>query len=82
MYYVYMGKKKDIETQLREAIEGSEMNRSKISQLSGISEASLSLFLNKKRTLTLESAARVAEVLELELKPISRKRGIKHGKSK
>jgi plasmid maintenance system antidote protein VapI len=68
-----MGKHKDIETQLREAIEGSEMSRYKISQVSGISEASLSLFVNRKRTLTLESAAKVAEVLKLELKPTGRK---------
>lgn len=81
MYYVYMEKKKNIEAQLREAIKSSEMSRYKISQLSGISEASLSLFVNRKRTLTLESAAKVAEVLGLELKPISGKRGVKHGKS-
>ena len=64
-----MGKYKDIETQLRMAIESSEMSRYKISQLSGISEASLSLFVNRKRTLTLESAAKIAQVLNLELKP-------------
>ena len=68
-----MGKHKDIDTQLREAIEGSEMSRYKISQVSGISEASLSLFVNRKRTLTLESAAKVAEVLKLELKSTGRK---------
>jgi transcriptional regulator with XRE-family HTH domain len=64
-----MGKSNDIEIQLREAIEDSGMSRYKISQLSGISEASLSLFANRKRTLTLESAAKIAEVLGLELKP-------------
>jgi transcriptional regulator with XRE-family HTH domain len=64
-----MGKSNDIEIQLREAIEDSGMSRYKISQLSGISEASLSLFANRKRPLTLESAAKIAEVLGLELKP-------------
>ena len=68
-----MGKHKDIETQLRKAIEDSEMSRYRISQVSGISEASLSLFVNYKRTLTLESAAKVAKVLKLELKPTGRK---------
>lgn len=70
-----MGKHKDIEMQLREAIEGSEMSRYRISQLSGISEGALSLFVNRKRTLTLESAAKVAEVLGLELRPTGKKGG-------
>lgn len=58
---------KDIEQKLRDAIVNSKMSRYKISDLSGISEASLSLFVNGKRTLTLISAAKVAEVLGFEL---------------
>jgi len=59
---------KDIEQKLREAIIKSKMSRYKISQLSGVGEPQLSLFVNGKRTLTLTSAAKVAEVLGLDLK--------------
>jgi transcriptional regulator with XRE-family HTH domain len=65
---------KDIEKKLREAIIKSKMSRYKISQLSGVGEAQLSLFVNGKRTLTLTSAAKVAKALGLELKPKKRKR--------
>ena len=58
---------KDIEQKLREAIIKSKISRYKISQLSGVSEAQLSLFINKKRTLTLPVAAKLAKVLELDL---------------
>jgi plasmid maintenance system antidote protein VapI len=65
-----MGKRKsDIESQLRKAIIESPMSRYKIAKETGIGEAPLSLFVNRKRTLTLTSAAKVAEVLDLELKP-------------
>jgi len=62
------GMSKDIEKKLREAIIRSKMSRYRISQLSGVAEAQLSLFVNGKRTLTLTSAAKVAEVLGLDLK--------------
>ena len=64
---------KDIEKKLRDAIIESKMSRYKISQLSGIGEAQLSLFVNGKRTLTLTSAAKVAKVLGLELNPKKKK---------
>jgi transcriptional regulator with XRE-family HTH domain len=65
---------KDIEKKLREAIIKSKMSRYKIAKESGIGEASLSLFVNRKRTLTLDSAAKVAGVLGLELMPKKPKR--------
>lgn len=64
---------KDIEMKLREAIIKSKMSRYRISQLSGVSEGQLSLFVNGKRSLTLPAAAKLAKVLGLELKP--KKRG-------
>lgn len=67
-------RKSDIESQLRRAIIESSMSRYKIAKLSGIGEAQLSLFVNRKRTLTLTSAAKVADVLGLELTPKSKKR--------
>lgn len=60
-------KKKNIEEKLRGIILDSKMSRYKISQLSGVGEAQLSLFVNRKRTLTLTSAAKLAEALGLEL---------------
>ena len=67
---------KDIQEQLREAICKSELSCYKISQLAGVSESQLSFFMNHKRSLTLDSAAPIAAVLGLELKPKkSRKRG-------
>jgi plasmid maintenance system antidote protein VapI len=70
-------RKSDIESQLRRAIIESSMSRYKIAKLSGIGEAPLSLFVNRKRTLTLTSAAKVADVLDLELvsKKTKRKAG-------
>ncbi len=64
--------KTDIEIKLKQAIINSDFSRYRISQLSGVSEAQLSLFVNNKRTLTLTSAAKVAEALKLELKPIKK----------
>lgn len=64
---------KDIEKKLREAILKSKMSRYKISQLSGVGEAQLSLFVNGKRTLTLTSAAKVAKALGLELVPTKKR---------
>jgi transcriptional regulator with XRE-family HTH domain len=63
-----MAKKHNIEEQLRQAIESSDMSRYQISKLSEVSEAQLSLFVNGKRGIGLTAAAKIAEVLALELK--------------
>lgn len=60
---------KDIEEQLRQATIHSELSRYRISLLSGVADSALCYFVKRQRTLTLTSAARVAEVLGLELKP-------------
>jgi plasmid maintenance system antidote protein VapI len=70
---IITGMSKDIEKKLCEEIVNSEMSRYKISKLSGVSEAQLSLFVNGKRTLTLPAAAKLAKVLGLELR--SREKG-------
>ena len=64
----------NIENKLREAILNSEMSRYRISKLSGVGQAELSLFVNRKRTLTLTTAAKVADVLELDLTPVKKGR--------
>lgn len=62
-------KNKGIEYQLREAIKKSGMSRNQLSIKSGVDPAQLCYFVQGKRTLTLKSAEKIAEVLGLELKP-------------
>lgn len=68
--------KPNIEEQLRTAIEDSEMSPYQISKLSEVTESQLSLFINNKRTLSLNSAAKVAEALGLELKKQHKKKEV------
>ena len=64
---------KDIEMQLREAIVTSEMSCYEIAKRAGVTNSQLSLFLSGQRSLTLTSAAKIARVLGLELRPVRRK---------
>jgi len=64
---------KDIEKQLKQAIEKSKMSRYQIAKEAGLSEAQLSYFVNGHRTLTLPAAAKLAKVLGLELRPTNKK---------
>jgi len=66
--------KANIEEQLRSAITASDMSRYEIAGRTGVAESQLSYFVNRKRTLTLSCAAKVADVLGLELLPKKRKR--------
>ena len=52
---------------LREAIKDSGLNITQLGELSGVDKGQISRFVNEERTLTLESAERIAEVLGLEL---------------
>lgn len=66
-----------LEKQLKEAIDNSEMSQSELAELSGVSQGQISYFLTegkKHRSLTLESASAIAEVLNLELKPKKEKK--------
>lgn len=60
-------KKVDFESQLKQALLKSGMSRYKISQLSGLSNAQLSYFVNDKRSLSLSAASKLAETLGFEL---------------
>jgi transcriptional regulator with XRE-family HTH domain len=64
-----MKKREDIEQRLKRAVLESGLSRYRIAEISGISEAQLSYFVNGKRSLTLPTAAKLAEVLGLELRP-------------
>ena len=65
---------KDIEMQLREAIQGSGMSCYEIAKRAGVTNSQLSLFINGRRSLTLTSAAKIARVLGLELRPVRKGR--------
>jgi len=56
-----------MEAQLREALLTSDLSRYKIAQLTGVSNASLSLFVNGKRSLSLGAASLLADVLGFQL---------------
>jgi len=68
-----MGKRMDIEQQLRQAIAESGMSRYALSKKTGVAQSVLSHFVNGQRSLTLPTAARLAEALGMELRP--RKKG-------
>jgi len=67
---------RNIEMQLREAIVKSGMSRYELSKQSGVTNSQLSLFVNRERSLTLTSAAKVARVLGLELRPAEDERKV------
>lgn len=60
--------------QLREAISGSGMSCYEIAKQAGVTKSQLSLFINNQRSLTLTSAAKIARVLGLELRPVRKGR--------
>ena len=53
---------------LRRAIKDSDLNITQLGELSGVDKGQISRFVNEERTLTLESAEKIATVLKLELK--------------
>jgi len=68
-------KRADIEEQLRRAVEESDMSLVQLAERSGVNKGILSRFLRRERSMTLGTAARLAEVLGLELRRTrSRKR--------
>ncbi len=62
----------DIQAQLRQTVLDSELTRYRLAKLSGVSQATLCLFVHGQRSITMESAAKLAEVLGLTLTPIER----------
>ena len=60
-------KKVDFASQLRRAIVESDLSCTKIAERTGVTNASLSYFVNGKRKLSLDAASKVAELLGFEL---------------
>ena len=60
-------KKENIETRLRRAIERAPITRYRLSKISGVAEGVLCRFVKGQRTITLTTAAKLADALGLEL---------------
>jgi transcriptional regulator with XRE-family HTH domain len=58
-----------ISEQLKQLIEGSELSRYRIAKETGISQATLSGFVNGKRSLSLANIDKIGEILDLEVAP-------------
>ncbi|MCJ7693132.1 MAG: helix-turn-helix domain-containing protein, partial [Sedimentisphaerales bacterium] len=57
-----------IASELRKAIVNSCYSQNQLSELSGVNRAQINRFVNSERTLTLDTAEKIAKVLKLELK--------------
>ncbi len=65
-----MKKIRDISEQLREVIRADGRSLAAIAQESGIDRAALSRFVNGRRGITIDSAAKLARYFRLELRPV------------
>lgn len=69
-----MSKSVNIETQLRQAILDAQISRYALAKATGVSQGILSRFVAGERSLTLTTAAKLADALGLELRPVRRAR--------
>lgn len=65
-----MSDEPDLEQQLLEAIMEADITRYRLSKLSGVAEGVISRFVNGNRTITIQTAGRLARVLGLELRQV------------
>ena len=70
-----MKAKTDIQEQLRQAIVDAGISRYRLSKLTGVTQAVISTFVNRKRSATMDTAAKLATALGLELTPIKKPAG-------
>ena len=66
-------KRPDIEEELRQAIINSGISRYRLSKLTGVNDAVLCNFVNRKRSVTMTTAAKLAKELGLSLRPDKKK---------
>ena len=64
----------DIETQLQDAARKSGLSMYALSKQSGVRYSAMHGFLTGDRRISLRSAAQLAAVLGLELRPVRRKK--------
>ena len=68
-----MTAKDNIEERLRQAIVDAGVSRYRLSAMSGVSDGVLSHFVNRQRSITMTTAAKIADALDLELMPKKRR---------
>lgn len=61
---------RSLRTAIEAALQRDGMSVNRLAELSGVKGSQLSRFLARKRSITLGTAAALAAVLELELRPI------------
>lgn len=73
----------DIQEQLRQAVLSGPMTRYALAKITGVTQAVLSQFVRSNRSITMDTAAKLATALGLELRPVkgAEKDKVKHGKS-
>jgi len=71
-----MAKKQDIEEQLRRRLQNSKVSRYRLSQISGLSESTLSYFLRGKRGVGMKVAEKLADAMGYQLN-LQKKTGTK-----
>jgi len=59
--------RKTVTDEIRTAIQKSHLSRYEIAKRSGVTEGSLSRFMNRKTSLSLESIEKLAPVLGLQV---------------
>ncbi len=69
--------KQDLDKLVREAVKKSGISWYRLALNTGISNAAISRFMNKKQTLTLRSAGRLLAALDIRVELIQ---GANHGK--
>ena len=62
-------KKKNLEQQIKEAIEASGLTCYEIAKRSGVPQPVLSRFVNGKRGINLSTASKLTDAFGLELRP-------------
>ena len=62
-------KQQDLGRQLREAFDASGLSRFELARRAGMSYAIVHRFFGGDRDITLKTASKLADVLELELRP-------------
>jgi len=73
-------KRKPIREQLKEAILNADVSRYRIAKETGLTEASLSRFLNDVAGLSLDSIDKIGDYLELDITTRERKPRKRKGK--
>ena len=63
----------DLEKVLRDALKDSGLSTYQLGKLTGVSKAVIYRFISGQRSITLPTASKIAEAMELELKPKHKK---------